>query len=251
MASIEGRSAAAEQWNSMFASIRDAAAARAPNLRRDQLERLSATDVEHLFAAVDHVAFGGALNALLRRRRAPLTFRLGKRMTSSGGTTTRFQDARNPDSLRFEIAIAPRLLFTTFQLAPAANVCGCECRSTREALQRVMEHEAVHLLEMLVWTTSSCRRQRFRSITHRCFGHRASTHSLITPTQMAAQYYAIRIGDVVEFEFEGRSLTGVVNRITRRATILVPDRRGQRYSDGARYRKYYVPMEMLTRSTSK
>jgi hypothetical protein len=36
-----------------------------------------------------------------------------------------------------------------------------------------------------------------------------------------------------------------VNRITRRATILVEDSRGERFSDGKRYLKYYVPIHQL------
>ena len=35
------------------------------------------------------------------------------------------------------------------------------------------------------------------------------------------------------------------NRVTRRATVLVPADDGERFSDGNRYRKYYVPVNML------
>jgi hypothetical protein len=40
-------------------------------------------------------------------------------------------------------------------------------------------------------------------------------------------------------------LVGMVNRITRRATILVEDSRGKRFSDGRHYVKYYVPIQQL------
>jgi hypothetical protein len=46
----------------------------------------------------------------------------------------------------------------------------------------------------------------------------------------------------VTFLFEGRPLTGRVNRLTKRATVLVEDPEGERFSDGRRYRKYYVPI---------
>jgi len=36
-----------------------------------------------------------------------------------------------------------------------------------------------------------------------------------------------------------------VNRITKRATVLVEDERGMRYSDGKRYAKFYVPVASL------
>ena len=34
-------------------------------------------------------------------------------------------------------------------------------------------------------------------------------------------------------------------RITRRATVLVESPEGQHYSDGKRYQKFYVPLDML------
>jgi hypothetical protein len=50
----------------------------------------------------------------------------------------------------------------------------------------------------------------------------------------------------VTFNFEGRKLTGRVNRIAKRATVLVADPDGVSYSDGLRYRTYYVPLACLT-----
>jgi len=57
----------------------------------------------------------------------------------------------------------------------------------------------------------------------------------------------IRVGSRVRFEFEGQQLEGRVNRITQRATVLVEHTEGARYSDGRRYRKYYVPLGSLER----
>ena len=42
-----------------------------------------------------------------------------------------------------------------------------------------------------------------------------------------------------------RYSVGVVNRITRRATVLVEDQHGLPYSDGKRYKKFYVPFGSL------
>ena len=47
------------------------------------------------------------------------------------------------------------------------------------------------------------------------------------------------------FIYEGRPLTGRVNRLTKRATVLVEDAEGERFSDGRRYRRYYVPIVHL------
>ena len=49
----------------------------------------------------------------------------------------------------------------------------------------------------------------------------------------------------VSFKIDGRALTGIVNRVTKRATVLVEDDEGRLYSDNKRYLKYYVPLSML------
>jgi hypothetical protein len=56
----------------------------------------------------------------------------------------------------------------------------------------------------------------------------------------------IRTGTRVRFLFEGRGVEGRVNRITSRATVLVEDAEGQLFSDGRRYKTYYVPLPLLT-----
>ncbi len=104
----------------------------------------------------------------------------------------------------------------------------------------------LHLIEMLVWDHSSCSADRFRSIAHRLFGHLQNTHQLITPREIAHAKYGIRPGQRVKFTFEGRRYVGVVNRVTKRATVLVPDRAGETYTDGQRYLKFYIPLPMLT-----
>ena len=59
----------------------------------------------------------------------------------------------------------------------------------------------------------------------------------------------VRVGDQVRFAHDGHFLEGRVNRITRRATVLVPHAKGERFSDGGRYLRFYVPLEKLTRRT--
>jgi hypothetical protein len=55
----------------------------------------------------------------------------------------------------------------------------------------------------------------------------------------------IQVGSRVTFLFEGRRLTDRVNRITKRATVIVQDAGGQLYADGVRYKTYYVPIAGL------
>ena len=60
------------------------------------------------------------------------------------------------------------------------RVNGLLCRDRTEALQRVFEHELLHLLEMLIWARSSCSAARFRGLAWNYFGHTATKHDLIT-----------------------------------------------------------------------
>jgi hypothetical protein len=108
-----------------------------------------------------------------------------------------------------------------------------------------MEHELVHLIEMLLWDNSSCAKSRFHSITLRFFHHTENKHQLITPKEKAIVKYGIRPGMTVRFRVDGVEHKGIVNRINKRATVLVEDRQGQQYSDGKHYAKFYVPVQLL------
>jgi hypothetical protein len=178
-----------------------------------------------------------------------LSFRLSSRMTRAGGKTTRTTFPAMggmPSRTHYEIALSTSLLFQSFRSqGDTIRVCGFECQDRLTAMQRVVEHELIHLCEMLVWIQSDCAAGRFQSIAKNMFGHSEHRHELITQQERAAKEFNIRPGTRVAFRHEGKTLVGMVNRITRRATILVEDSRGQRFSDGRRYVKYYVPIQQL------
>jgi hypothetical protein len=204
-------------------------------------------DLERMFDLYDRDFFRGGCRRLLGA--VPLSFRLSKRMTSVAGSTTRTQKKNRRTGAvktRFEITISTTLLFQTFRERTRPIVVnGICCKNRMDALQRVMEHEIVHLVEMLIWKRSRCSAKRFQSIAYRFFGHTDHTHQLVTPRERALSKYGIRAGDRVSFRFDGQHLEGFVNRITRRATVLVEDAKGERYSDGKKYQKYYVPLTLL------
>jgi hypothetical protein len=217
----------------------------APSLGKLNFVCLRDDDVRVLFESYDDLYFDG----LLSRATAdvPLEFRVSSRMTRAGGKTSSWRKSRRGPIERFEIAISSTLLLQTFETGDidrAIHVTGLECHNRLEALMRVMEHELVHLSELLGWGDSSCRQDRFQMIAWQTFGHTNHQHALITPGERAAAQ-GIRPGSSVTFRFEGRLLTGIVNRVTRRATVLVPDATGERFSDGNVYRKYYVPLDSL------
>jgi hypothetical protein len=199
-------------------------------------------DLRRLFHEYDREFFGGRCGEALAGR--ALGFRLVSRLSKSAGVTRRIYHHRSGVT-SFDIGIGTTLLFDGFGPGErATEVCGIPCESRLDALERVFEHELIHLIEQLCWNRTSCSAGRFQEIARRVFGHRAHTHNLITRRERAAGL-GIRPGTQVSFGFEDRVLHGIVNRVTQRATVLVEDPAGQRYSDGRRYRKYYVPVGTL------
>jgi len=210
-------------------------------------QRVAKQDLENMAEAYDRQFLGGLCLPLARSY--GLSFRLSARMTRAGGKTTRtiFRGTRSkPSRTHYEIALSTSLLFQSFRKPEdTIRVCGYECLDRLTAMQRIVEHEMIHLCEMLAWIQSDCSAGRFQTIAQNLFGHTEHRHELITQQERAAKEFNIRAGSRVAFPFEGTVLQGVVNRITRRATILVEDLRGVRYSNGKRYLKYYVPIHQL------
>jgi hypothetical protein len=206
--------------------------------------RIHPSDLAILFAAYDDVCFGGKLKQALGAM--PLTFALSKRMTSAGGKTACITDRRT-GFRRFEISVSVAILFTCFRDDDHRPIVtsGIVCHHRLDALQRVLEHEITHLAEMLLWDKSSCAQPRFHSITYRLFGHTENKHQLITPRERAIAKFGIRPGMQVRFRFDGVEHTGIVNRVNKRATVLVEDARGQRYDNGKHYAKFYIPVSQL------
>ena len=207
----------------------------------------TAADLQRMAELYDVKFFDSRLLCLARKH--GMSFRWSSRMTSAGGKTIRFTHSPRGSRARqvtYEIALSATLLFQTFgDLERPIRVTGYNCTNRMQAMQRILEHELVHLAEMLAWDDSNCAACRFQSIANRFFGHTEHKHELVTQQERAAKKYNIRVGSMVSFAHEGRSYIGKVNRITRRATILVVDPTGQRYEDGKRYRKFYVPLANL------
>ncbi|MEM8733149.1 MAG: hypothetical protein AAGG44_02945 [Planctomycetota bacterium] len=204
-------------------------------------------DLTHMAELYDRYFFEG--HCLKLARSFGMNFRWSKRMTSTGGKTVRTVVLDRKSSqpvVRYEIVLSATLLFQTFaDLRRPIRVTGLRCTNRLQAMQRILEHELIHLVEMLVWEDSCCAAPRFQSIASRLFGHTEHKHDLITQQERAASKFNVRVGSRVEFQAAGVWKAGVVNRITRRATVLVPEAKGQLYDDGNRYSKFYVPVSHL------
>jgi len=218
--------------------------------------RIASSTLRRLFLEYDDRFFLGQTQRLVEFRDGTLDFRLSKRMTRTGGKTTRIDYARPTATGRlrsYEITLSSHLLFQAFKASnPRPElVSGVRCRSRLEATQRIFEHEMLHLLEMLLWVHSSCAEPRFKKMARRLFGHTQSTHQLPTRGEVAKTQYGLAPGQWVEFIHQGKKLTGFVNRIGQRATVLVKHAGGELYSDGYHYQKFYVPLKLLARSPRK
>jgi hypothetical protein len=218
--------------------------AQSQHLDEGNFTAIHTDDLARLFALYDDIFFERCCRATLGD--LPFHLRLSKRMTQAGGRTTRYTPRGGTGKPFYEIAVSSTLLFHTFDdVQRPIRVNGLVCRDRLEALERIFEHELIHLVEMLLWTHSSCARPRFQSIAARFFQHSDHRHGLVTPLEQAAAKYGLRPGDRVRFRIDGAKHVGLLNRITRRATVLVEDPRGAAYTDGKRYRKFYVPVTML------
>ncbi len=223
------------------ALIRATILAHSRSIQTPNFLRASTHDLQRLFELYDTHFFD---NALRKRLTTPCGLAFSRRLRASGGMTYR---SRRDGVATYRIAISTGLLFENFRNAGAAHVvAGAECSDRLDALMRIMEHELLHLYEYLCFGRSNCAAERFQSLARSLFGHTAHRHALPTARQRTLKQTALRPGATVVFVHDGRSLRGRVNRITRRATVLVEDARGTLYTDGKRYQKFYVPLAELS-----
>ena len=210
--------------------------------------RVGRDDLVRMIRLYDDRFFGGKI--LPTAEAEGLSFGISSRMTRvAGKLVTQYPRGNIEGRRQFELVISSTLLFQTFEdPEQPVEVTGRICRDRLQAMQRVAEHELVHLIEMLIWNDGNCSEPRFQSIAKRYFGHTDFHHGLITQRERALRRFNIRVGDMVQFSRDGKPLRGRVNRITRRATVLVPSPKGERFSDGGRYLRYYVPLEALQRA---
>ena len=241
---VESTALDAEQISARTTQIHARVLSQSKYIDAPNFTRIHPADLELLFAAYDDQFFGGRIKESLGT--TPLHFGLSKRMTRAGGKTACFTE-RHTGKRRYEISASTAILFESFNGDDHRPITssGIICRDRLDALQRVMEHELVHLIEMLLWDKSSCSQPRYCSITRRFFSHTENKHQLITPREKAIVQFGLKPGMKVRFRFDGVEHTGIVNGISKRATVLVEDDNGLPYSNGKHYAKFYVPVQAL------
>jgi hypothetical protein len=216
-----------------------------PNIRESNFRTISGRDIRKIYELYDSIFFENFFADYFKRKKGKetISFRLSNRMTSSGGKTTK---KRVNGEIEFEITLSSHILFSVFNKEEEeARVNGLTCRSRLDAALRILEHEFVHLYEMIKYGDSTCSSSRFKNHVSKLFGHTHIKHELLAPRKVHST--SIKPGDKVKFEFNGKHKTGIIYRITKRATVMVKDAKGAfTDSEGQRYAKYYVPLESLT-----
>ncbi len=204
-------------------------------------EAFATRDLMRMFELYDRYFFD---NYFYNHYRDKIFFRLSQRMTRAAGKTV-----FNSNTNTYAIVLSITLIFQTFHdVDREVVVNGISCRDRLQAAMRIVEHEIIHLLERVLYGDSSCSGSRFKTLAYNIFGHTGVTHRLVTQTERAWKRYNLRVGDKVFFEFDGKTCNGIINRITKRATVIVRNSKGQ-YIDrqGNRYTKFYIPLQNLKR----
>ena len=215
---------------------------RSPNLKKGNYNAIAATDLKLLFDLYDESFFQGFFQ---KNHSEKASFRLSQRMTKAAGKTQYFLEEEN-----FVISLSTTLIYQTFHdILREIEVNGVVCHDRLEATMRVFEHEIIHVVESVLFGTTSCSKLPFRRFAFDIFGHTDVTHHLIVQSEIAHKKFNLHVGDKVSFEYEGRTYHGLLNRITKRATVMVRDPEGQ-YVDfqGKKFTKFYIPLQSLKRA---
>jgi len=213
------------------------------NIHQGNFKSIGSNDLRFLFLQYDHYFFDSYFRENYRDK---IAFRLSQRMTKTGGSCKYLKRSK-----AYIITLSMTLIFQTFMdVQREIVVNGITCNDRLEATMRILEHEIIHLLEFILYGSSSCSKPQFKTLSYNIFSHTAVTHELVTQAERAYKSLNLKVGDDVEFKYDEQKLQGTISRITKRATVMVKNASGQ-YSDkyGNRYLKFLVPLSWLKKKS--
>ncbi|WP_375561035.1 SprT-like domain-containing protein [Bernardetia sp. OM2101] len=235
-----------------FEKVRQQVFIQSKQIKTDNFGLVSNNDVKLIFELYDTYFFDNYFkeNKVIDR----MAFDFSKKMTSAGGKLMYYKVTKH-NPIQFRMRISAYLIFNSFKEQTnnkTINLAGFQTKNRLEALLHVIEHEIIHLIEFIAFNDSSCKKGNFKKLANSIFGHTAFTHQLLTGKMEALKEYDLRVGDWVKFTFDGKSHTGVIHRITKRATVMALDATGE-YKDnkGSRFTKFYILLKYLKKLDKK
>jgi hypothetical protein len=116
-------------------------------------------------------------------------------------------------------------------------VAGLKCEDREQVVRRVLEHEMLHVY-LWVNNRENGHTEEFSQLALEFFGHTEFRHTLrySNHTNGVINKEPFSIGARVRFPFREESLSGVILKIRRNATVFTEDER-----------KFYVPLSLLRR----
>ncbi len=206
----------------------------------EDIKHIDVRHVEVLFKYYDHRFFENQISYALKDT---IKFSTSNKMTKSGGKT--IYSIRNNRKF-YEIKVSNVLLMNFNRTDDVKRVCGIDAYDFIDALMLILEHELCHVIEFYNYSSSSCKKDRFKFIANNIFGHKSSYHELLKQKNYDKEPIYINYGQVVYFYHKGSLKTGIVTNINKRATVMVKDRNGiYRDKNGVLHSKWYVPLSML------
>lgn len=215
------------------------------NISGVNFAQISNDDLYLLYHLYDEIF----LNSWFKKNfKGKIIFKLSKQLTRAAGNTTtkKHIEKINPEDVEFQIKISLNHLMNFHKVERDKYVGGIKAENNLDSLMLVFEHELCHVLEFLICYKSNCKREPYKNLINNLFGHIESTHNLVTNKELCLTEYGFKIGDNVKFEFKGKQLTGKINKINKRATVMSPSTHGN-YVDnkGQHYVKFYIPLDHL------
>ncbi|MBK5240141.1 hypothetical protein [Clostridium sp.] len=225
--------------------IRNEFIIKSENVSSGRLTQMSNEDLKVLFSLYDEEFFGGYFNTKFI---GCLKFSLSTRMTSAAGKTIYSRKIKElqEDEENYEIRMGIKFFFEYYKVEREKIVSGISTKDSLEAFQIVFEHELCHLLELHIFKESSCKKQRFKIMVYKLFGHTEVNHQLPSQKEIVSEKYGIIIGQRVSFFSEGKKYNGFIHKINKKATVMVLDKDGTyRDAPGNKYSKRYVSFENI------
>ena len=209
-----------------------------PQLGHIPVSKLPADALPRLLYLYDQAFFQG----LFADRLPGLHLAATSRMTRCAGKFCVTQE-RGHDPVT-EIRMSSDFLFRLREGPFTVN--GLSAADPLEAFMLVFEHELCHAAEWALTGSCDAHQAVFRALSRGLFHHRTCTHSLPTRAQEAA-VQGVGVGAHVCFPYCEKNLTGIVSRVGKTASVMVPARGGVWHDKrGRQYDKYTVPLSLLT-----